>query len=84
MAGGGWRVQEDGLTDGVTIRRRPPGGLGKHGCGSEFDFVVPDIDNQPNNILEEIVWHKNVELEKVPPPPAVSFPTLAAAGWRAA
>ena len=39
--------------------------MGKHACGSEFEFSVPDIDNQPANILEEIVWYKNVELDKV-------------------
>jgi len=55
---------EDGLTDGVTIRRRPPAGVGKHSCGSDFEFSVPDIDNKPANILEEIVWYKNVELEQ--------------------
>ena len=58
-------AQEDGLTDGVTIRRRPPAGVGKHSCGSDFEFSVPDIDNKPANILEEIVWYKNVELEQV-------------------
>jgi indole-3-glycerol phosphate synthase len=48
----------------VVIRRRPPSGIGKHGCGPDFDFVVEGADT-PINILEEIVWSKHTELEKV-------------------
>mmetsp|Transcript_15072 Transcript_15072/g.25512 ORF Transcript_15072/g.25512 Transcript_15072/m.25512 type:complete len:363 (+) Transcript_15072:56-1144(+) len=47
----------------VVIRRRPPSGIGKHGCGPDFDFVVEGADT-PINILEEIVWSKHTELEK--------------------
>eukprot|EP00238_Polyblepharides_amylifera_P014146 CAMPEP_0196580702 /NCGR_PEP_ID=MMETSP1081-20130531/30158_1 /TAXON_ID=36882 /ORGANISM="Pyramimonas amylifera, Strain CCMP720" /LENGTH=371 /DNA_ID=CAMNT_0041900655 /DNA_START=95 /DNA_END=1210 /DNA_ORIENTATION=- len=57
-------VERPENVDGVTIRRRPPGGIGNHACGQDFDFKVPDIDNVPKNILEEIVWHKYTELEK--------------------
>lgn len=48
----------------VTIRRRPPRGFDTQPCGP-FDYKVrgmPD-DNQPRNILEEIVWYKAKEIE---------------------
>jgi indole-3-glycerol phosphate synthase len=48
----------------VTIRRRPPHGIENQACGP-VDFKVPMTDdNKPNNILEEIVWHKAVEIEQ--------------------
>lgn len=47
----------------VVIRRRPPSGVGNHSCGPDFDFVVEGAD-EPINILEEIVWSKNPELDK--------------------
>lgn len=35
-------------------------------CGAEFSFVVSlDEDNEPRNILEEIVWHKAVEIDEM-------------------
>lgn len=54
----------------VTIRRYPPRGVERQNCGP-VDFQVPaEEDNQPRNILEEIVWHKASEIfrwrEKVP------------------
>eukprot|EP00854_Cymbomonas_tetramitiformis_P008296 gene8296-9854_t len=57
---------EEELAGGVSIRRRPPGGIGKHGVHSGdvgVNFYVEDIDNEPRNILEEIVWYKYTELE---------------------
>lgn len=48
----------------VTIRRRPPHGIDRQPCGP-VDFTVKLQDeNKPNNILEEIVWHKAVEVER--------------------
>ncbi|PSC67663.1 indole-3-glycerol phosphate chloroplastic-like [Micractinium conductrix] len=52
----------------VTIRRRPPHGIEAQGCGP-VDFKVPlgegmAEDNQPRNILEEIVWHKAIEVDR--------------------
>ncbi|CAG9460110.1 unnamed protein product [Pedinophyceae sp. YPF-701] len=54
------------------IRRRPPQGVGTQPCGP-VDFKVPlDKDNEPRNILEEIVWYKDKEIrdyrERLPPP----------------
>ena len=49
----------------VTIRRRPPEGLDTQACGP-VDFKVPSSDdNKPRNILEEIVWYKAVEIERM-------------------
>jgi indole-3-glycerol phosphate synthase len=46
------------------IRRRPPEGISKQACGP-VDFKVPNSDdNNPRNILEEIIWHKAVEIER--------------------
>ncbi|CAI5531486.1 unnamed protein product [Closterium sp. Naga37s-1] len=49
--------------DGVTIRRRPPGGAAAHMVGP-FQFRVGGKveENVPRNILEEIVWHKDGEV----------------------
>ncbi|CAI5476065.1 unnamed protein product [Closterium sp. Yama58-4] len=49
--------------DGVTIRRRPPGGAAAHMVGP-FEFRVGGKveENVPRNILEEIVWHKDGEV----------------------
>jgi len=59
----------------VSIRRAPPGGSHKLDVGSNFDFLlealdeqgnrVPAAENKPRNILEEIVWHKAVEIARV-------------------
>jgi indole-3-glycerol phosphate synthase len=55
-------VQTD--TGEVTIRRRPPCGIDRQPCGP-VDFKVPvDEENVPRNILEEIVWHKAVEIDR--------------------
>lgn len=48
----------------MTIRRRPPHGIDRQPCGP-VDFTVKlDETNKPNNILEEIVWYKAVEIER--------------------
>ena len=63
-----------GVDDGaVSIRRRPPNGPSKHDLGvGQFEFVIEEVaptgervtneNNKPKNILEEIVWYKDVEL----------------------
>lgn len=52
------------LPQEVSIRRRPPHGVEEQGCGP-VNFKVPAFeDNAPRNILEEIVWHKNVEVAR--------------------
>ena len=76
----GAAVMDD--TGEVTIRRRPPAGHKEHlGMGSErFAFKMEAVtltgervdneENKPRNILEEIVWYKDYELnvmkEKMP------------------
>lgn len=49
----------------VTIRRRPPQGIDLQPCGPVGFQVHLSEDNQPRNILEEIVWWKAVEVEKM-------------------
>ena len=57
----------------VSIRRRPPSGPSKHALGvGQFEFMIEEVndkgervtneENRPRNILEEIVWYKDVEL----------------------
>jgi len=63
---------DNGLKDGVTIRRRPPRGITSGGllrCGPDMSFHVSDYekedsDNKPKNILEEIVWYKAEEVSR--------------------
>eukprot|EP00798_Chlamydomonas_sp_ICE-L_P023719 gene23719-9270_t len=53
------------LQDGVTIRRRPPHGKDTQSCGP-FDYKVDiGVENKPQNILEEIVWYKAIEIERM-------------------
>ena len=59
------------------IRRRPPTGPAKHDVGKSFNFLADTLidksgsynvneDNKPRNILEEIVWYKDIEIAQVP------------------
>lgn len=62
--------QEDVATSqGIRIRRRPPTGPPLHYVGP-FEFRIQSEGNTPRNILEEIVWNKDVEItqmkEKMP------------------
>ena len=61
--------------ESVSIRRRPPNGPSKHELGvGQFEFVIEEVtregervenaENKPKNILEEIVWYKDVELRE--------------------
>lgn len=51
-------------SQGITIRRRPPTGPPQHYVGP-FEFRIQSEGNTPRNILEEIIWHKDVELAQV-------------------
>ncbi|CAI9112831.1 OLC1v1013325C4 [Oldenlandia corymbosa var. corymbosa] len=70
-----WEVgmlqDEVAASQGIRIRRRPPTGPPLHYVGP-FEFRIQNEGNTPRNILEEIVWHKDVEVaqmkEKMPLP----------------
>eukprot|EP00850_Spirogloea_muscicola_P005675 SM000026S08924 [mRNA] locus=s26:579118:582014:+ [translate_table: standard] len=47
---------------GVAVRRRPPAGPPSHMVGP-FQFRIDGEDNLPRNILEEIVWNKDKEVD---------------------
>ncbi|KAI3431529.1 hypothetical protein D9Q98_004579 [Chlorella vulgaris] len=57
-----------GTSEEVTIRRRPPHGIEAQACGPvDFKVALQDDraeENQPRNILEEIVWHKAAEIDR--------------------
>ncbi|KAF5184422.1 Indole-3-glycerol phosphate synthase, partial [Thalictrum thalictroides] len=50
--------------DGIRIRRRPPTGPPQHYVGP-FEFRLQNEGNTPRNILEEIIWHKHVEVAQL-------------------
>lgn len=56
--------EEVAASQGIRIRRRPPTGPPLHYVGP-FEFRVQNEGNTPRNILEEIVWNKDVEVAKV-------------------
>jgi hypothetical protein len=59
------KIKEDKAAKMQTsIRRRPPTGPPAHAVGP-FEFKIDNEDNKPRNILEEIVWNKDVEVQKV-------------------
>lgn len=55
---------EVNASQGIKIRRQPPTGPPIHHVGP-FEFRLQNEGNTPQNILEEIVWHKNVEVSRV-------------------
>lgn len=63
-----WKVRnsqdEIAATQGIRIRRRPPTGPPLHYVGP-FEFRLQNEGNTPRNILEEIVWNKDVELAQL-------------------
>ncbi|KAF2292463.1 hypothetical protein GH714_023087 [Hevea brasiliensis] len=70
-----WEVgmlqNELAASQGIRIRRRPPTGPPLHYVGP-FEFHVQNEGGTPRNILEEIIWHKDMEvsqksLENAPP-----------------
>ncbi|CAO2825982.1 unnamed protein product [Amaranthus hypochondriacus] len=61
----GVRLQEEVLSSqGITIRRRPPTGPPLHYVGP-FEFRIQNEGNTPRNILEEIVWYKDLEVAQL-------------------
>ncbi|MBA0822067.1 hypothetical protein Goarm_018885, partial [Gossypium armourianum] len=62
-----WEVgmlqNEVAASQGIRIRRRPPSGPPLHYVGP-FEFRLQNEGNTPRNILEEIVWHKDVEVSQ--------------------
>ncbi|KAA3459016.1 indole-3-glycerol phosphate synthase, chloroplastic-like [Gossypium australe] len=63
-----WEVgmlqNEVAASQGIRIRRRPPSGPPLHYVGP-FEFRLQNEGNTPRNILEEIVWHKDVEVSQM-------------------
>ncbi|KAL5972441.1 hypothetical protein ACLOJK_041696 [Asimina triloba] len=59
------RMQEEiAASQGIRIRRRPPTGPPKHYVGP-FEFRLQNEGNTPCNILEEIVWNKDMEVSQL-------------------
>lgn len=48
----------------MQIRRRPPNPVVTVE-DQRYQVVVPDSDSEPRHILEEIVWHKEAEVERL-------------------
>ncbi|KAK9284589.1 hypothetical protein L1049_023765 [Liquidambar formosana] len=63
-----WEVarfqDEIAATQGIKIRRRPSTGPPLHYVGP-FEFRLQNEGNTPRNILEEIIWHKDIEVSKL-------------------
>ncbi|KAJ6873988.1 indole-3-glycerol phosphate synthase [Populus alba x Populus x berolinensis] len=63
-----WEVsmlqEEVAASQGIRIRRRPPTGPPVHYVGP-FEFRIQNEGNTPRNILEEIVWNKDVEVSQM-------------------
>ncbi|KAK8711803.1 hypothetical protein V6N13_147066 [Hibiscus sabdariffa] len=51
-------------SQGIRIRRRPPTGPPLHYVGP-FEFRLQNEGNTPRNILEEIIWNKDVEVSQM-------------------
>lgn len=48
---------------GIRIRRRPPTGPPTHMVGP-FEFRLENNGNTPRNILEKIIWNKDIEVSQ--------------------
>ncbi|KAJ4730247.1 indole-3-glycerol phosphate synthase, chloroplastic-like [Melia azedarach] len=63
-----WEVgmfhNEVAASQGIRIRRRPLTGPPLHYVGP-FEFRIQNEGNTPRNILEEIIWHKDVEVSQL-------------------
>ncbi|GAB2228800.1 hypothetical protein Droror1_Dr00022931 [Drosera rotundifolia] len=55
---------EVAASQGIRIRRQPPTGPPVHYVGP-FEFKIQNDDNTPRNILEEIVWNKDMEVKQL-------------------
>ncbi|KMZ58970.1 Indole-3-glycerol-phosphate synthase [Zostera marina] len=62
--GSGNPIDDIRMKQGITIRRRPTTGPPQHHVGP-FEFRLENEGNKPQNILEEIVWNKDVEVSKM-------------------
>ncbi|XP_047980017.1 indole-3-glycerol phosphate synthase, chloroplastic-like isoform X2 [Salvia hispanica] len=51
-------------SQGISIRRRPPSGPPPHYVGP-FEFHLQNTEKTPFNILEEIIWYKDVEVSEM-------------------
>lgn len=63
-----WEVgmfqEEVAASQGIRIRRGPPTGPPSHYEGP-LELRLQNDDNTPRNILEEIVWNKNIEVSQM-------------------
>ncbi|KAH6819973.1 Aldolase-type TIM barrel family protein [Perilla frutescens var. hirtella] len=63
-----WEVgmfqDEIAASQGIKIRRRPPTGPPLHYVGP-FEFHLQNEGNTPRDVLEEIVWHKDIEVSQM-------------------
>ncbi|GJX10946.1 hypothetical protein Tco_0200805 [Tanacetum coccineum] len=55
---------EIAATQGIRIRRLPPTGPPLHYVGP-LELLLQNEGNTPRNILEEIVWNKDVEVTQM-------------------
>ncbi|XP_021763518.1 indole-3-glycerol phosphate synthase, chloroplastic-like [Chenopodium quinoa] len=55
--------EEMAASQGITIRRRPPIAP-PSGYDGPFEVQIQDMSNTPRNILEEIIWYKDVEVSQ--------------------
>ncbi|KAJ8442523.1 hypothetical protein Cgig2_022406 [Carnegiea gigantea] len=60
--------EEIAASQGITIRRRPPTAPPLNYVGP-FEFHARNEPNTPRNILEEIIWYKDIEISEVHLPP---------------
>uniref|UniRef100_A0A7C9CJY2 indole-3-glycerol-phosphate synthase n=1 Tax=Opuntia streptacantha TaxID=393608 RepID=A0A7C9CJY2_OPUST len=56
--------EEIAASQGITIRRRPPTAPPLNYVGP-FEFHVQNESNTPRNILEEIIWYKDIEVSQL-------------------
>lgn len=56
--------EEIAANQGITIRRRPPTAPPLNYVGP-FEFHVQNEPNTPHNILEEIIWYKDIEVSQL-------------------
>ncbi|GFP99041.1 indole-3-glycerol phosphate synthase chloroplastic [Phtheirospermum japonicum] len=56
--------EEIAASQGIRIRRQPPTGPPPHYVGP-FEFRSQNENNTPHNILEEIVWYKDIEVSQM-------------------
>lgn len=59
----GMLQDEIAASQGIKIRRRPPTGPPPHYVGP-FEFHLQNEGNTPRDVLEEIVWHKDIEVSQ--------------------